>query len=391
MGLRKTTLGGLFSWQSLFSQQKNHYFQSDMKSRNLSNQTVYIKNRFVELFFSLLVAFFIVAYEFGIRLVSGELEWVNVLSVVSAFSLLLINIYFSNFAKFGYLIFILIIQIFPNINFDTATLGFYFLFICVLIEKGFQLYISGVILYLSVVVTFSSSPAEAFIANFIELTIVTAVGIMASVVARRINESTEAELALSSIRSELASQLHDTIAKDIARTVILAEQISFKHPDIAHELDEMIISARQAARRIHPIIYSLRDTYREFSIPETVEKVKLMLTTRSLILDTEIEDIFSDALNKNLQILISLFISEAATNVLKYAQPNTTVNLNITNDAGVLTLLMENIISNQAVATELTGGYGLQNLAQKFSENGGYLEFGKHNNNWRIVAVIPCE
>ncbi|WP_216387199.1 sensor histidine kinase [Arcanobacterium phocae] len=199
----------------------------------------------------------------------------------------------------------------------------------------------------------------------------------------------EARQASATIRANLAAELHDTIAKDLAQIAITAQNISLNHPHLAHELDPLSHMAQNAAHRIRPIILNLDSHAQQQSLDEAITMSATMLTTRSITLNIDSESHLDAKLDHQTINLTSLFVREAATNALKYAPPNTIVDLIIELSSNTISLTMRNDIAEQNIPTHLTGGYGLANLQQHIHTSGGNLSFFRHDNEWVIIATLP--
>lgn len=193
----------------------------------------------------------------------------------------------------------------------------------------------------------------------------------------------------ATIRANLAAELHDTIAKDLAQIAITAQNISLNHPHLAHELDPLSHMAQNAAHRIRPIILNLDSHAQQQSLDEAITMSSTMLTTRSITLNIDSESHLDAELDHQTINLTSLFVREAATNALKYAPPNTIVDLIIELSSNTISLTMRNDIAEQNIPTHLTGGYGLANLEQHIHTSGGNLSFFRHDNEWVIIATLP--
>ncbi|WP_376975727.1 sensor histidine kinase [Arcanobacterium hippocoleae] len=195
--------------------------------------------------------------------------------------------------------------------------------------------------------------------------------------------------AVASIRTELAAQLHDTIAKDLAQVAILVQNMAAAHPELADEIDPITNITQGASRRLRPMIMDLNQTVAAPSFRVAVTESAVMLRSRSMVLKVEMAADIDHLLSRQALLTASLFVRETATNVLKYGQSSTSVELYVDLEGSELALMMRNQISTEPIDRTLTGGFGLANLQSRIESEGGRMSFTSTGARWIISAAIP--
>lgn len=195
--------------------------------------------------------------------------------------------------------------------------------------------------------------------------------------------------AAASVRGELAVQLHDTIAKDLAQVAILVQNLAAAHPELADEIDPIANITQGASRRLRPMIMDLNQTVAAPSFRAAVKESAVMLRSRSMVLNVEMVADIDHLLSRQALLTASLFVRETATNVLKYGQSSTSVELYVDFEGSELALMMRNQISTEPIDRTLTGGFGLANLQSRIESEGGRMSFTSTGVHWIINAAIP--
>lgn len=195
--------------------------------------------------------------------------------------------------------------------------------------------------------------------------------------------------AVASVRGELAAQLHDTIAKDLARVAILAQNLAIAHPELAREITPMATIAQDASRRLRPMIMDLNLAVARPSLRAAVKESTIMLRSRAIVLNVEMVADIDELLCRQAMLTASLFVREAATNVLKYGQPSTSAKLYVDLGESELALMISNQIATDPGDHTLTGGFGLANLQSRIESEGGRMGFASTGTQWMINATIP--
>ncbi len=203
------------------------------------------------------------------------------------------------------------------------------------------------------------------------------------------NARQESRSAVASVRGELAAQLHDTIARDLARVAIAAQNLAAKHPELADEIDPLAAIAQDASRRLRPMIMDLHLSVTAPSLRAAVKESASMLRSRAMVLNVDMVADIDQLLSRQTLLTASLFVREAATNVLKYGQASANVELYVDLDDGELALMMSNQIATEPIDHTLTGGFGLANLQSRIESEGGRMSFVSTGAQWMINAAIP--
>ncbi len=205
------------------------------------------------------------------------------------------------------------------------------------------------------------------------------------------NRKTALEAA-QKVRRELAVELHDTLAKDLARVMITAQNLAKNPPtdNLSSELIQLAELASTAARRLRPVILELDTPGIDPPVMDVINTCMTMLSSRKIILDSDVPAGIDDELTQRQRIVAGLIIRESATNILKYAPNNSVANLVIELlPANLLSITMTNLIS-ETVNQDITGGFGLTNLAQRIESEGGTFQTGSTGSVWMIAATVPA-
>lgn len=199
-----------------------------------------------------------------------------------------------------------------------------------------------------------------------------------------------AEQIRSQLRRELAAQLHDTTAKDLAQISLAAQKLRDDPSSVTSEaLAELASAASAAAKRIRPMILNLDISRESISLEKALVESRKMLTARGITLDVVVPKGTDRLLTRQQQLVASLVVRESASNILKYAPENSLASLELSLDeARNLSVYSQNRVAERP-DTSFTGGYGLRNLEDKITSEGGELLFGKSGDKWNLSVEIP--
>ncbi|MBB5845642.1 two-component system sensor histidine kinase UhpB [Mobiluncus mulieris] len=199
-----------------------------------------------------------------------------------------------------------------------------------------------------------------------------------------------AEQIRSQLRRELAAQLHDTTAKDLAQISLAAQKLRDDPSSVTSEaLAELASAASAAAKRIRPMILNLDISRESISLEKALVESRKMLTARGITLDVVVPKGTDQLLTRQQQLVASLVVRESASNILKYAPENSLASLELSLDeARNLSVYSQNRVAEHP-DTSFTGGYGLRNLEDKITSEGGELLFGKSGDKWNLSVEIP--
>lgn len=197
----------------------------------------------------------------------------------------------------------------------------------------------------------------------------------------------KAKQASELIRSELAALVHDTIAKDLSRISLVAQDLA-QTPDWQPEkLGALAEIASDASRRIRPVILNLNSAKRS-SLSDTIALTTRMLSTREISLETDIDDLDLQ-LSSQQELAAGLVIREGCTNILKYAPAGSRASLLISLDPdATVSITLSNIIVSEP-QTDITGGFGLDNLRHRIEQAGGEISYFASGGRWILYATIP--
>ncbi|MDP9800839.1 two-component system sensor histidine kinase UhpB [Arcanobacterium wilhelmae] len=202
-------------------------------------------------------------------------------------------------------------------------------------------------------------------------------------------------------KADLASLLHDTTAKDIAHITVIAGDLlrSNTLSSAARDaLEDIATIAGRSSRNLRPMILDLSSTTANKPLDVVPTETTRMLATRSITLTWNCADAEGEALSTpmrtllpiNIERLLSLAAREGATNILKYAPEGSTATATIAVGNGNASLTLTNAVAEQPVPTpDLTGGYGLENLAVRVERHHGTLDYGQIRDEWIFNLEVP--
>lgn len=211
----------------------------------------------------------------------------------------------------------------------------------------------------------------------------------------------EVEVALSKedargaheeVRNDVAASLHDTVARDLAGIIITAEGLIplTDNSESKEKLLRIERSARESLSAIRRLIaqYSSSPTQ---TVHDVIRTCTTMLEGNGIKLETEIPAAIDEALTSRQRLLLALAIRESTSNALKYAAPDSTVQLVMELlPLGTVTLTTTNLIGSDLGDAALCGGFGLTHLRSRIEENDGTLHAGPIDSRWLLVATIPA-
>lgn len=247
----------------------------------------------------------------------------------------------------------------------------------------------------SIAARISSTPYFQIFSSIFTLILVLLIGLALrwhSVHRLRAEEEKEKALLITrQTRSELARQLHDTTSRDLAHIVVLTQDLAMRHPDLDEELGVLLKTANNASQRIRPMILSIDTLTKETPLSQVIDQVQQMLTTRNIALETTVSNNLDSIISHQQRLTASLAIRECTSNILKYAPADSEAFLEVDAESthNFLSISLTNKIASQSTSSAISSGYGLSNLYDKITTEGGTMEAEKIGDRWVTFITIP--
>lgn len=207
------------------------------------------------------------------------------------------------------------------------------------------------------------------------------------------------ETLVAQDRAKFARELHDGVGHALAN--ITLQCTAFGHsddPEVLHRtIDKIQMLSRQGTTQMRTLVDNLRDIN---SAP-----ISLVVASPSELARTSHDQLSAcgwrvrgrvdpsiDKLRAMHRNAITHFVQEATANIIRYAEPDTPVVLEIANQEGVVTCIAENEVHPDPVA-ELRerSGSGIVGLEELATQLGGSVAAADTDGHWRLAMVIPLE
>ena len=95
------------------------------------------------------------------------------------------------------------------------------------------------------------------------------------------------------------------------------------------------------------------------------------------------------SLNPNGLVVLREVLKEVATNIIKYANPGSTVTLTVEDHDGYVTISFINTVGSRKPASDLTTGLGLPAISQLAEGIGGDMRTVSSSTRWNTELRIP--
>lgn len=198
-------------------------------------------------------------------------------------------------------------------------------------------------------------------------------------------------------RETLARTLHDSVATSLTSVVIRAETLSLQQglaADIQTELAAIAEQARGSMKEVRGLLRILssdsqpRSSDSEPSAVDQLYQVTEFLKTHGFTVDmTGARPLFP--LDADSLIILREILNEIATNILKYAEPGSTVKLTVEDYGSQAIISFANIVSSRAYKPHLATGLGLPAISQLAATVGGAIRTVSNPDSWKIELQVP--
>lgn len=194
-------------------------------------------------------------------------------------------------------------------------------------------------------------------------------------------------------RGELARELHDTVAHHVSAIAIQAQAgRAVAATDPAAALEALAVIEAEASRTL----YEMRTMVRVLRDGEAVDYAPQRgisdldeLTRMSPLVQLHPTGDLA-GLPQPVQVAVYRICQESVTNAIRHALNATTVNVEVTGDAGVVRLRVHD--NGEAARPSTNVGYGLLGMAERAKLLGGSCQAGPDPaGGWTVEATLPRE
>lgn len=198
------------------------------------------------------------------------------------------------------------------------------------------------------------------------------------------------EQARKEIYADLAVELHDTIARELSRVVVVAELLAVESGS-SPLVSQIQSSAREALASTRLMMKGLRQPTEQESLDKVLGRCADMLKERSIRLHVDAAPAAHANLSREMLDILVLVIKEGSANILKYAPVGSEASLTVESESPeVLSVMLTNTCDISARPDpELSGGFGLDNLAARVEQVGGSISHHIVNNRWTLLVELP--
>lgn len=198
-------------------------------------------------------------------------------------------------------------------------------------------------------------------------------------------------------RETLARTLHDSVATSLTSVVMRAETLSLQQElatETQAELAAIADHARTSMKEVRGLLRVLSSDSQPRSSdsePPTVDqlyKVTESLKTHGFTVD------MTGArphlpLDADSLVILREILAEIATNIIKYAESGSTVNLAVEDHGSYVIISFANTVSGRAQESHLATGLGLPAISQLAASVGGDIRTVSNSAHWRIELQLP--
>lgn len=206
----------------------------------------------------------------------------------------------------------------------------------------------------------------------------------------------QAGMAQAQLRNALAQDLHDSLAADLTRLTLITENLA-KNPEMNREARDILGMVSTQSRGA---LADLRTTIRQLKTSVTEESATTTLTqilhdsievarVADINLELQVPADIEDQFNRYEKITLSMLVTEATTNLMKYGKPGTSAELTIEFNAHHIEFMSTNEIGKARSDYAMTSGLGLKQLTAYLVRRGGELEYVANQGMWLLHARIP--
>lgn len=200
-------------------------------------------------------------------------------------------------------------------------------------------------------------------------------------------------------KETMAGILHDSIAANLSAITTKLEALAFQNeknnPDLAQDLSTVADTARITITHTRQLLDSLTTSRLEMddqaacvaSLGELIDKAVHSLTNQGFRVVPKLSLQAQPYPLSTLRILDHA-VTEAVTNIIKYATPYSTITLEVTENSANTTITFTNLYRPRS-STNDSSRMGLWLLRQELDALAGELSLTSTNETWTAVMTIP--
>ena len=198
-------------------------------------------------------------------------------------------------------------------------------------------------------------------------------------------------------RESLARTLHDSVATSLTSVVMRAEALSLQQglaENTQMELAMIAEQARNSMKEVRGLLHVLssgsspRPADSQPSAVDQLYQVADFLETHGFTVETTGTQL-DISLDVDSLVILREILAEIATNIIKYAEPRSTVNLVGEGDESHVIIRFSNVISSRSQTSHLTTGLGLPAISQLAESAGGATRTISNSTNWQTDLWLP--
>lgn len=202
--------------------------------------------------------------------------------------------------------------------------------------------------------------------------------------------------SLAEERDRIARELHDIVAHHVTMASMHADVVSMSEDAQQRDRSLRVIaeSTRQALTELRWMLRVLQ-TPEELAGPgekslrlgATMAAVREHLHALGLRTEVDYDPAVLEELPLEVDVALGRILQEAATNVVKHADPRQPVALRASREGGRLCLELRNAVGD---ASDLpSSGLGLGNMNARAGEHGGTVTGSREGDAWVLRCVVP--
>ena len=201
--------------------------------------------------------------------------------------------------------------------------------------------------------------------------------------------------AQKEIRQDLAATLHDTLAADLVRIALSSHSLAamINNSEVAETAQELEEASRATLRDLRTLITTTRSPQQEKAVTtaSVIQTCQTMLSGRNIKLSPDFPETLDASCSDDLKKNIALIIQESAMNILKYGKDGSEASISIeVSGEAAIDLMIVNECATERIEDqgEIAGGFGLDSLAARIANTGGFLEANQKEDRWVLVAHL---
>lgn len=194
-------------------------------------------------------------------------------------------------------------------------------------------------------------------------------------------------------RDELAILTHNTVAAELTSLVVRLEVLAMENPQLKKQLDTCADSARCTISDVRVLIETMRAA--TLSSPKSIAAQPdtaietIDLTLRAHGFHTKLDGALGPQIvSEEVCRVLGECLSEITTNILKYGDRSSEINIYSGVQGGVLTVRIENEVSSTPVPSQ-SNRMGLRMMKRRLGTVNGSLSVRDSGETWQTEISIP--